>query len=311
MRKGCRVCGIVGVMLKRSGNIGEYLRRMMLALQHRGTDSAGVAIYADRGLDKDEYLITVEVTDVPGAMGEIGNAIGRAGGDVRNIGVSTSKHGGTGLNKYIVRVPNVTMLKEVVKNINNTPVGMVYSYGRSIELIKDIGTVNDLEASFHISKLTGTHGLGHVRFSTESRVDRHHSHPFHTDAHPDIAVVHNGQITNYHKVRRKLERRGYHFETDNDTECIVHSIVDRLQRSGPLERALKASVDELDGPFSYIISTPRGIGVARDKLGLRPLMLAQNQSGCYVASEECALIGICGDSEPEFLRPGEVRVFEH
>lgn len=299
------------MMLKRPGNIGECLRRMMLALQHRGTDSAGVAIYADRRLGKDEYLLTVEVTDVPGAMGEVGNAIGRAGGDVRNIEVSTSKHGGTGLNKYIVRVPNVMKLKEVVKNINATTVGTVYSYGCSIEIIKDIGTVNDLEASFHISEATGTHGLGHVRFSTESRVDRHHSHPFHTDAHPDIAVVHNGQITNYHKIRRKLELHGYRFETDNDTECIVHLIVDSLQQSGSLERALKVSVAKLDGPFSYIISTPAGIGIARDKLGLRPLMLAQDQSGFYVASEEYALIEICEDSKPEFLEPGEVKVFEH
>jgi len=304
------MCGIVGVMFKRPANVGGYLHRMMLALQHRGTDSAGIAIYTSDGLNEDEYVLMVEVTDVPGAMGEVGNAIGRAGGDIRNIEVSASKHGGVGLNKYIVRVSNMGMLKEAVKNINATAVGRVYSYGRSIEIIKDIGTVDDLEAGFGISKLTGTHGIGHVRFSTESRVDRRHSHPFHSDAHPDIAVVHNGQITNYNKIRRKLERHGYTFETDNDTECIVHFIVNELKQGNSLNGALKASVDELDGPFSYIISTPAGIGAARDKLGLRPLMLAQDRSGHYLASEECALIGICEDSKPEYLKPGEVRVFE-
>lgn len=305
------MCGIVGVMFKYPGDVGEYLHRMMLALQHRGTDSAGIAIYTSGGLSEDEYILMVEVIDVPGAMGEVGNAIGRAGGDIRNIEVSASKHGGVGLNKYIMRVPDTVMLKEVVKNINATAVGRVYSYGHSIEIIKDIGTVEDLEAGFRISKLTGTHGIGHVRFSTESRVDRHHSHPFHSDAHPDIAVVHNGQITNYNKIRRKLERRGYSFETDNDTECIVHLIVNELKQSNSLSRALKASVNELDGPFSYIISTPAGIGAARDKLGLRPLILAQDRSGYYLASEECALIGVCKDSKPEYLKPGEVCVFEH
>jgi glutamine phosphoribosylpyrophosphate amidotransferase len=90
----------------------------------------------------------------------------------------------------------------------------------------------------------------------------------------------------------------------------VHFIVNELKQGNSLSEALKASVDELDGPFSYIISTPAGIGAARDKLGLRPLMLAQDRSGYYLASEECALIGICEDSKPEYLKPGEVRVFE-
>lgn len=304
------MCGIVGVMLKRPGNIGEYLRRMMLALQHRGTDSAGVAIYADRGLSKDEYILTVAVIDVPGAMGEVGNAIGSAGGDVRNIEVSVSKNGGTGLNKYIVRVPDTAILKKVVENINRTAVGTVYSYGSSIEVIKDIGTVDELEAGFGISKLTGIHGLGHVRFSTESCIDRNHAHPFHSDAHPDIAVVHNGQITNYHKIRRMLERRGHRFMSENDTECIVHFIVDRLQRGSPLEEALQSSVEELDGPFSYIISTPTAIGVARDKLGLRPAILSQDRAGYYIASEECALISVDKDLKLTYLEHGEVCVHE-
>ncbi len=304
------MCGIVGIMLKHQGNIGEHLYQMMFALQHRGVDSSGAAIYRERELDKDEYFLTVEVTDVPGAMGEVGNAIGRAGGDIRNIEVSTSKHGGSGLNRYVVRVPNLSALKEVVKNVNETPVGTVYSYGRLLEVIKDIGTVRDLEESFHISKLTGTHGLGHVRFSTESRVDRRHAHPFHTNEHPDIAVVHNGQITNYNKIRRALEWRGHRFTSGNDTECIAHFIVDFLQRGCSLKEALEKSVGELDGPFSYIISTPTAIGVARDKLGLRPVMLSQDSSGYYIASEECALIAIDKDARPSYLEPGEVCVYE-
>jgi len=283
---------------------------MMLALQHRGTDSAGVAVYTGEVLGEDEYILMVQVTDTPGAIGRVGEAIGSAGGDIRDIKVRISRSGGFGIDKYTVRVPSMATLKKVVENINATDVAEVFSYGRSIEIIKELGTVENLEASYGISKMTGTHGIGHVRFSTESRVDRHHAHPFHTDAHPDIAVVHNGQITNYYVIRRRLERRGHTFVSNNDTECIVHFVVDQLQKGCPLKEALEASVEELDGPFSYIISTPTSIGVARDKLGLRPVMLAQDRSSYFIASEEVALAAIHKDLNPIYLQPGEVRAYE-
>jgi glutamine phosphoribosylpyrophosphate amidotransferase len=305
------MCGILGVMLRGQGKVGEYLYRMMLALQHRGTDSAGVAVYGEAAFDKDEYVLIVQVLDVPGAIGEVGNAIGGAGGDIRNIEFKTSPSGGTGLNKYVIRVPDMATLERVVENINATAVGEVYSYGRSIQVIKDLGVASNLEIGYNISNLTGTHGIGHVRFSTESRVDRCHAHPFHTNRYPDIAVVHNGQITNYHKIKRMLERRGHTFTSENDTECIVHFIVDLLQSGYSLKKALKTSVEELDGPFSYIISTPTAIGVARDKLGLRPVMLSQDHSGYYIASEECALITIDKALKPTYLEPGEVCVYEY
>jgi len=297
-------------MLRRQNGVGNYLYRMMLSLQHRGLDSSGVIIYADRGLTPDEYVLMVSVIDVPGALGEVGNAIGAAGGDIRDIHVGGSKHGGYGLNSYRVKISEPATIDDVVSSINKTKVGTVYSFGKRAQLIKDVGTVRDLEESFNVSALHGTHGMAHVRFSTESRVDPHHAHPFHTDAFPDIAVVHNGQITNYYNVRRRLERRGYKLKTGNDTECIVFYIVDRVREGESLEDALAASVDELDGPFSYIISTPSGLGIARDKLGLRPMMFTQDRNGYYVASEECALLEVSAVTKPRVLRPGEVRVFE-
>lgn len=304
------MCGIAGIMLKEPGNIGRRLWQMMLALQHRGTDSAGVAIYTDDLHAKNEYVLVAELVDAPGAIGEIGNAIGSAGGDIRNISFRASPCGGTGLNTYLIRVPNEATLRKVVDNINATEVGQVYSYGHSIQVIKDLGPVDNLEIGYEISKMNGTHGIGHVRFSTESRVDKKHAHPFHTDVYPDIAVVHNGQITNYYKIRRRLERKGFSFTTENDSECIVYFIVDQLGQGNSLEDALMASVRELDGPFSYIISTPDNIGAARDKLGLRPVMLAQDRLGFYVASEEAALLKVCENPSADYLKPGEVRVFE-
>ncbi|KXB00321.1 hypothetical protein AKJ42_01155 [candidate division MSBL1 archaeon SCGC-AAA261C02] len=305
------MCGITGVMLQRPGNVGEYLLRMMQALQHRGTDSAGVAIYnTNAEHDKDEYILMVLVRDFPGVLGQVGNAIGNAGGDIRNIEFNPSPRGEIGLNKYIIRVPNRDVLEHVVENINGTKVGKVVSYGRSIQVFKDLGEVPSLQSGYKLSSITGTHGIGHVRFSTESRVDRIHAHPFHTDVYPDIAIVHNGQITNHHKIRRVLERKDHRFTSDNDTEVILHYIVDKLQHGSSLKEALEASVEDLDGPFSYIISTPTAIGVARDKLGLRPAMLSHDNSGYYISSEEVALISIDKAIKPIYLEPGEACVYE-
>jgi len=304
------MCGIVGLMLRHPGKVGDYIYRMLLALQHRGTDSAGVAIYTDKKLGEDEYILMVQVLDKPGAIGKVGDAIGCAGGNIRDIRVTISKGGGFGIDRYVVRAKDLLTLERIVEGVDATSIGKVFSYGQSIQVIKETGLVENLEASYDISGMRGTHGIGHVRFSTESRVDHHHAHPFHTGANPDIAVVHNGQITNYYKVRRELERRGFTFVTENDTECIVHFIVDKLQQKFSFEEALEASVEELDGPFSYIIATSTAIGVARDKLGLRPAMIAHDKSGYFIASEECALVGVCEDPNPKYLGPGEVCVYE-
>ncbi|KXB02543.1 hypothetical protein AKJ44_00110 [candidate division MSBL1 archaeon SCGC-AAA261F17] len=304
------MCGIIGIMFKKEGNIGGYLLQTMKSLQHRGTDSAGVAVYANNLGEENAFVLVAEVADTPGAIGKLGNAIGSAGGDIRNISFRASPHGETGVNTYTIRVPNEEALQSVVKNINATDVGKVYSYGKSVRVIKDLGKVEKLEVGYHISEMNGTHGIGHVRFSTESRVDRKHAHPFHTDTFPDIAVVHNGQITNYHKIRGKLERKGFSFATENDSEVIVYFITDQLQQEKTLGEALEESVKRLDGPFSYIVSTPNAIGIARDKLGLRPMTLAQDDKGYYAASEEVALLDICDSSDLNYLKPGEVQVFE-
>ncbi|MEM4523203.1 MAG: glutamine amidotransferase, partial [Nitrososphaeria archaeon] len=115
-----------------------------------------------------------------------------------------------------------------------------------------------------------------------------------------------GQITNYWKVREKLERKGATFETENDSELIVHYVVEMLKRGLGLQEILKTSVKELDGPFSYIISTADSIGMVRDKLGLRPLLVYEGENLKAAASEESALRIFGNSGKIRGLRPGEV-----
>lgn len=272
-------------------------------LQHRGKDSAGVAVYGREGVQDDEYIIKIFTKDVVGALSKVSTALASAGADIRSIRINTLR--GFGFDKYIVRI-HKERLSDVVERINATGLAKVISIGKKMEIIKDIGLAEELEKNFKISEMIGTHGLGHVRFSTESGVDIFHAHPFQSLKYPDIALVHNGQITNYWKIREKLERTGVSFETENDSELIVHYVVEMINKGYSLEEILRNSVKELDGPFSYIISTSDSIGMVRDKLGLRPLLIFEGEKIKAAASEESAL-RIFGDSgRIRGLRPGEV-----
>jgi glutamine phosphoribosylpyrophosphate amidotransferase len=145
--------------------------------------------------------------------------------------------------------------------------------------------------------------------ATESIVDIAHSHPFWARPFPDIAVVHNGQVTNYHKLRRRLEQRGHRFATGNDSEAIAVFIADRLESGGSLDDALRASIEALDGTFAYLVSTANGVGLARDRFATKPLLYAEDDEKVILASEEIAIRAVFDDPRlvPHELQAKEVR----
>lgn len=281
---------------------------MMESLQHRGRDSSGIAIYSENSYNPNEYIFRLFTKDVIGAVSKISTAIAEAGGDIRSIHLSNID-GGFGYDRYRIRI-DPENLRSVVDSINSTNISRVVSVGHTMEIYKEVCTVSSLDRLFNTSSLKGTHGIGHVRFSTESRVDLLHAHPFQAFEYPDVAVVHNGQITNYYKMREKLEGLGHKFETENDSELIVHCIAEKLEKGLNLKEALKESVKDLDGPFSYIISTHDSIGVARDKLGLRPAVILEDEEIFAVASEEGALRSIVQSGRIHNLSPGEVATWQ-
>jgi len=298
------ICGIAGVLLQKDTCVGKLLIAMMKALQHRGIDSSGVAIYSKDALVTNEYILRMFTLDVIGAASKVSTAIAKAGGDIRSIHLYPVS-GGRGFDRYQIKA-DPGDLRKIIDGVNSTDVARVLSMGRCMEIFKDVCSVAEFDERFKTSELEGTHGLGHVRFSTESQVDLLHAHPFQTFDYPDIAVVHNGQITNYYKVKERLERRGHAFETDNDSELIVHYIADKLERGLNLKESLRESVKDLDGPFSYIISTSEALGIARDKLGLRPALVLEGKELSAAASEEGALRALEQNGVIRNLMPGEV-----
>lgn len=304
------MCGIAGIVYKdkKIHNAGSDMTNMLNALQHRGPDSAGYAIYGGTGLKDGEYILKIQVKDERKLLETVQDAINFVT-PIVSAKVLPSV-GDSFIYETKVELDDFSQLKPLITSIDSIDDVIVLSGTHSFEMIKDIGSVLDIAERYDVRNIKGTHAIGHTRFSTESNVDRYHAHPFQTYIIPDISVVHNGQITNYWNVRGPLERKGHVFETFNDTECLVHYIADKLNTGYSLEEALKQSVEDMDGPFSYIIGTPKGIGIAKDKLGLRPGVMAEDDELFAIASEEVSLSTVIDTKNVEEIYPGEVRVYE-
>jgi methylamine---glutamate N-methyltransferase subunit A len=303
------VCGIAGVVFKdkKLHPVGRFMTHMLIALQHRGPDSAGFALYGGLGLEENEYLLNIEVKEKPKLIEEVKSRVSAAFPiESEEIIPSVENYN---IYRCKVSLNSFSQLKPLIMDIDKIDDVIVLNGSHSFEMIKDVGLVKDIAARYDTESKLGTHAIGHTRFSTESIVDRYHAHPFQSYIVPDITVVHNGQITNYWKLRDPLERKGHTFETTNDTECIVHYIADKLAQKYSLEEALEHSVKDMDGPFSYVVGTPNGVGIAKDQLGLRPGVMAENDEVFAIASEEVALREVMDTSEIDQISPGETRAY--
>jgi glutamate synthase domain-containing protein 1 len=252
-------------------------------MRHRGVDSTGVTVCGESfGTDYVARLF------VPGENAVDAKVITEAKKAVMGIGGSIDSISRVG-SFFRVGLDFKGDVRILADAILGVPGVEIHSIGRSSEIIKDTGDSYELDRRHDISRLNGTHGVGHVRLATESQVDIRHSHPFWAYPFPDISVVHNGQLTNYHTLTRKLQQRGYRFQTHNDSEVIGVYIADKLSQGIKLGDALEQSLDDLDGTFTYVVSTDSGIGVAKDRWSAKPFVIFETGELVGVASEEVAL----------------------
>lgn len=295
------MCGIVGVFYKEgTGPVGQLLTDMCDQLFRRGPDSAGVALYGPPLTDGFVVRVDLDRPDLDAAEGEVLAAVDSVTTVKDAARVSRSL-------RLIVADDAQSKLADVIEQ--SVPGARVFSVGRSMEIVKDLGMACDINQRYQLGTFTGSHGIGHTRMATESRVDIAHSHPFWARPFPDISVVHNGQITNYHKLRRRLEQKGQRFATENDSEVIAVYIADKLEAGQTLDAALRSSIDDLDGTFAYLISTANGIGLARDQFAMKPLLYAETDQMVVLASEEISIRALFPDPAlvPHELQAKEVR----
>ncbi len=288
------MCGIVG-FLDKSGNrqaaVGQTLLAMLSALDRRGPDSSGVAVYADRGADA--CVLRVEL----GEQGPFEPLADRVIEQVNSrVAVSTVDLRGPSLRLVITPPEHPGGLEQAIEAVDS---GVeVVSLGSRLELVKQVGSPANLDATYAVSSYIGTHGIGHTRMSTESRVDLSHSQPFWAHGRADVAVVHNGHITNYHKMRRIYEQQGHRFYTGNDSEIIGLYLADRLAQGDSFADALRASLADFDGAFSYLAATADSLGYVKDPFAFKPLVVTDTPAYVALATEERALRSALGDDFP-------------
>lgn len=269
------MCGIAGILFKKPVSnqvLGRALADMMDGCQHRGPDSTGFALYEDAvaGL-RLRFLV-----DDNAAIERIRTALADNGATIQ----AERREGAT----FVVEVDYQGEIRPFAYAMEHA--AKLVSIGSALDIIKDVGTSRDLDRVYGIGRIHGSHGLGHVRLATESDVKPEAAHPFWATGFADVAIVHNGQITNYWKMRRRLEARGFEFRTDNDSELIAVYIADKMAQGIALEKALEQSVDDLDGTFSFLVSTKDGIGFAKDRLAAKPMVMYEDDSLVAIASEE-------------------------
>jgi len=259
---------------------GDALVRMLDGCQHRGPDSTGFALYADPQADRLRLRFFVgEETSRTVAIDRIRLALKKHSAKI----IEDEQVG----NNYRVLVEfhgHVKALAYALQRVEN-----VISVGTSLEIVKDVGVAHEVDATFDVRSFRGTHGLGHVRLATESDVKPEAAHPFWATGFSDVAIVHNGQITNYWKMRRRLEQREFEFTTDNDSELIAVYLADKMAEGIPLEAVLASSIDDLDGTFSFLVSTENEIGYAKDRLAAKPMIMYETDDLVAIASEEVSL----------------------
>jgi methylamine---glutamate N-methyltransferase subunit A len=299
------MCGIVGYFRKAAseGPLGEVMLRMITALGCRGPDSTGLALYGGRR--KTGAVVRVKLGDGEEPKPQT-KAILKALEDITEVKDSALAAG-----VFRLELGNGATAAAVERAVLGAARGSeVFSIGRQLDLVKRVGTAADLDESFHVRGFKGTHAIGHTRLATESRVDISHSQPFWAHGHLDLATVHNGHITNYVKLRDLYEMRGHSFYTHNDSEIIPVYLAEQMTRGATLEQALRQSVADLDGTFSYLVATATEFGFAKDGFSAKPLLMAETDEAVVVATEEIAIYAACGrDAHAAELPAREVRVW--
>lgn len=182
--------------------------------------------------------------------------------------------------------------------------GIVSSEGRDIHAEIGMGRVNDFFTEERLARLPGHLAIGHNRYSTTGSSTLRNAQPLLVDyARGSLAIAHNGNLINAHRLRAELEAYGSIFRSTSDTEVILHLIAQ--SRAKDLVDRLVEALQQVQGAYSLVLMNHDEVIAVRDPYGFRPLCLGQLGAGYVVASETCALDLI----EAVYLRdvtPGEI-----
>lgn len=290
------MCGIAGLIHRnRVADIGSEMTAMLRSLKHRGPDSTGFAVYGRPDAQEDCHVLRFKVAEqedlergshifdlIASRRAEVEKCASSLGIKMEMLEEPTP---------YAVRcrIRSNGDLEGLARRIEEIEGVEILSLGRALELVKDLGDAEVVSEQYGLGGFQGTHGIGHTRMATESDVDIRSAHPYWAFPYNDISVVHNGQITNYWLMRRELERKKHRFLSNCDSELLAVYTAHNLENGIPLEESMRRSIDEIDGVFTYLIATRDQLGMAKDTMAAKPMVLYESEDFVALASEEIAI----------------------
>jgi len=286
------MCGIIGLFLKvpdLEPDLGRLTAAMLGTMCARGPDSAGFAVYSNQRPD------IVKLT-LRGPLGTDFDAMSR---ELSALcpDLSLAVHDTHAV--LSLRESQETDAREWLET--QAPQIEIVGRGRRMELFKEVGSPDTVAERFGLSRMRGTHAIGHTRMATESAVTTDGAHPYSTGT--DQCLVHNGSLSNHNSVRRVLMREGMVFETENDTEVAAGYLTWRMRQGLSLGEALQQSLKDLDGFYTFVVGTENGFGVLRDGIACKPAIMAETDRYVAFGSEYRALAGLPDIGEAKVWEP--------
>lgn len=188
--------------------------------------------------------------------------------------------------------------------------GIATWHNKNILAHVDLGLVPDVFTETHLDRLPGDTAIGHVRYATTGMASKRNAQPLVVQIRgQQVALAHNGNLTNSKILREQLESQGAIFQTSSDSELFLHLIARSLD-STSMEEAIVAACKQVEGAYALVLMAQGRLFAIRDPHGMRPLALGIVDGAYVVASETCAFDLL----EAEFIRsiePGEMLVIEN
>ena len=187
--------------------------------------------------------------------------------------------------------------------------GIAINDGGVITNYKDVGLVSSVFKQHILEQMPlGKMSIGHVRYSTTGEPKKENAQPMVTrHAKGNLAVVHNGNLTNAYELREELQKNGAIFDSTSDTEVICYIIARERLKTDSIEQAVVNAMKYIKGAYSLLVMSSQKLIAVRDPNGIRPLCMGKLGEDIIFSSETCA-IDILGGEFVRDINPGEVVV---
>lgn len=288
------MCGIVGLHLRNPElypRLGELLAGMLTAMEARGADSAGIAVYGDPEWSPPGQS-TISLIEVGESPEQVADALGaHLGAEITVIARDVT---------YLVSASTTPeALLAAAKAVY--PHALVGGFGADVAVLKGVGTPTSLVENWGLAGAQGWQGVGHTRMATESAVTPSGAHPYAVG--PDQCLVHNGSFANHAGIRRDLRAAGVEFDSENDTEVGARFVAHELAAGSDVEQALTDLTTTFDGFYTLLVSNSDSFAIVRDAIACKPAVIAETTDWVAMASEFRALAHLPGIEDARIWEP--------